>query len=229
MFIVFSSLAVVTFLTKSANGMAVLVIGCGLYFLNQKFIKNIPILVLMLLIPFYISMRVTNGVTGDEIAGVIERLLHHERIESLVVRFNQEDLYSLRGLERPLFGWGGYGRTRPVDPHTGEVIMRAIDSLWLLSFCQKGFVGLISLFSMMLVGPYLTLRNRLLWKKFSSREYLILVSLSLFVLLFMLDCLLNAMVNPAFALVAGTLIFFRKYKPAPEPTPDKDSALPEAA
>ena len=82
-----------------------------------------------------------------------------------------------------------------------------IDSLWLISLRSNGFVGLVSLFGAMLIGPLLVLRTL---KKHENVTLtgvnLSLLLLSIIVILFMIDSLLNGMVNAVYILIAGMLV-----------------------
>lgn len=204
--IIFMALAITCVLCKSANGWTVLFIGCGIYFLCNRFNSSKPILLLLFSVPIYIGFRLTGIVTAHELETFFANFFDAERVASLGVRLHQEDLFSLRALERPILGWGGYGRSWPVDPNTGEKMTQMIDALWLGCFSTRGFLGLISFVCSMLLGPWLALRYGLEKKANSGFSTQSIVVLSLVVVFFMIDSLANGMFNPVIVLISGVLV-----------------------
>lgn len=196
------SLAIMVVLTRSMNAVSFSLLGicCALLYKRKDSIRIF--LILIALIPFYIFVRANNIVSIEVIESKFSMIFDAERIHSLTFRLNQEDLYSVKAFRRPLFGWGGWDRGKPIDPITGEKI-KIVDSLWIILFSKLGFVGLISLFSAMLIGPLGVFKNLHSTK---NKEYISLIILSLIVAIFMIDSLLNAMVNPVYILVAGALV-----------------------
>lgn len=198
------ALVITTVLCKSASGLFALVIGCCSYYIFKRFKSNLPFLLLLIAIPFYVGVRTTDCISIDEIKSVAENFVDKDRIESLGFRLMEENLFSHKTLERPYFGWGGYSRGWPVNPDTGENMIKMIDATWLITFNTYGFVGLVSLFMALLIGPwYILCFNRYPSPVASN---LIPTVLSLVVILFMIDALFNGMVNPVYILVSGALM-----------------------
>lgn len=131
-----------------------------------------------------------------------------ERISSLSIRLLQEDLFVQKALESPLFGWGGYNRGWPIDPITGTAQIKWVDSLWLITFSKNGFLGLFSLLSALLTGPWLIFRSNRKIMQEHGFPTLIPTMLGLVVVLFMIDCLVNGMINPIYTLISGALVGF---------------------
>ncbi len=200
------ALVITSVLCKSANGWFALVVGCGCYFIHRYSKTHILFLLLLLTVPFYISLRSTGFISAHDIETTAAYIFDIERVESLAFRLSQEDLYAIRALERPLFGWGGYGRGRAVDPHTGEYLMTTIDSLWLIAFSSKGYFGLIALFSAMLIGPWLVFRSEMNKFKDTGFSKRVPIVLSLVVILFMIDSLFNGMINPIYIVTSGAIV-----------------------
>ncbi|MEL6169574.1 MAG: hypothetical protein AAFR35_12855 [Pseudomonadota bacterium] len=67
-----------------------------------------------------------------------------ERAQSLEFRFDNEEILLDRALERPVFGWGGWGRSR-VYNHKGVDISTA-DGAWIITLGTNGYVGYFSKF-----------------------------------------------------------------------------------
>ncbi|PLX48485.1 MAG: hypothetical protein C0613_10710 [Desulfobulbaceae bacterium] len=201
-------LMVTALLCKSASGWVVLLLGCTGYSAYRRSAKNLFFIMLLLLIPAYIGVRSIGLVPMDEVVGLVAEVFDEERTGSLAVRLLQEDLFAARALEQPVFGWGGYSRGWPVDPDTGKKTIKMVDSLWIIVFSSKGFFGITTLVAGMLIGPWQVLRS-------TGRQYgrvreegltLQVVLLSFIVILFMIDTLVNAMVNPIYIMISGALV-----------------------
>lgn len=202
------ALAITTVLCKSANGWSALAIGCGSYLLCGGGKSRRLLQLLLLSVPLYIGLRSIGIVTWQEIEAVAGHIFDSHRVQSLGVRLTQEELFSLKALQHPLLGWGGYDRGWPVNPDTGRKMIRMIDSLWLITFSSKGFVGLISFVTAMLAGPWLVLRTKVNKSKIAGSSLVEPVVLSLVVILFMIDSLFNGMVNPVYIVSSGALVSF---------------------
>ena len=202
-----ATLMITTVLCKSVNGWFALAVGCGCYLFSRRGKARLPLILLLLAIPLYIGLRMTGVVAGHEVESVAAHVVDAERAGSLAYRLEEEDLFSRRAFERPILGWGGYGRNR-IDPVTGKKIRKAIDALWLIEFGAKGFLGLLSLFVGMLSGPWLVLRNMSNKSKYAHFIGPVPVVLSLVVILFMIDSLLNGMINPVYIVCSGALVSF---------------------
>ena len=205
--VIFVALAVTTVLCKSANGISVLFIGVSFYILYSYFNVIGPLKILILAVPIYIICRISGYISEQEIISLANYFFDEERISSLASRLRQEDLINMQAIKRPFWGWGTFGRGMPIDPETGERINMARDALWLITFQTNGFVGLCSLYSSLLLGPWLILHHskRLIEPKL---KYFITlaISLSLVVILFSIDSLLNGMYSPLYITILGALI-----------------------
>lgn len=82
--------------------------------------------------------------------------ISEERAGSLEFRFENEDELLARALEKPYFGWGGWGRSRVVD-HRGLDVTVA-DGLWVIVLGERGWAGYIGFFGI-LTAPLLLLAN----------------------------------------------------------------------
>lgn len=206
MWLVALSMMFTCVLCKSANGWIFLALGCGAYFLYRHSGSCRPFLIIILIIPTYIILRLTGWLPADELEKLAANIFDYERAASLGIRLYQEELFGLKALQRPLFGWGGHGRGWPLDPLTGEPLIQMIDSLWLITFSTRGFVGLVSFMGSMLIGPWLVFRSRGLSSGGVKSIEIKVVLLGLSVVFFILDTLVNAMPNPIFILISGALV-----------------------
>jgi len=207
-FLIVAAMAVTTILCKSANGWTVLALGICSCVLYQNFNAIRPFKLLLLVVPIYCIVRATGIIASDEILDVARYVFDEARISSLSDRLGQEDLISLEAMKRPFLGWGVSSlRGMPIDPDTGERIRSVRDALWLIAFQSYGFIGLFSLFCSLLLGPWLILKKSKKLLKTNIKNFIPLaIALSLVVIFFSIDSLLNGMLSPLYILISGALI-----------------------
>jgi hypothetical protein len=73
----------------------------------------------------------------------------HDRAFSLDFRFRNEDALLSKARERPVFGWGTWGRNRVYDVSTGTDLS-VTDGYWILEIGMFGFTGFLSFFGLLL-------------------------------------------------------------------------------
>ncbi len=71
-----------------------------------------------------------------------------ERAQSLEFRFHNEDLLLAHAWEKPLVGWGGWGRNLIRDPLTGEIVTIS-DGMWVIVIGQYGWIGYLGTFGLL--------------------------------------------------------------------------------
>ena len=88
-------LAITCLLCRSVNGVFALILGCSLYSFSRLFSKKyLPAFLLLLTIPFYISFRLSEIVTVDDLTNVVANFVSPERLVSFETRLTQEELFS---------------------------------------------------------------------------------------------------------------------------------------
>ena len=126
-----------------------------------------------------------------------------DRAQSLGFRFMNEDAVLDHVAEKPLLGWGGWGRFVPHDPVTGRT-ETIVDGMWVIVIGHYGWIGYIALFGL------LTLPLVSLW--WQSRRALapeMPFAVSALVLIYtanLLDLLPNATLVPLTVLIGGALL-----------------------
>jgi hypothetical protein len=211
MSIIFFGMAAVTILSRSANGWFFLAFGIFLYFIYKKSKIEKFLQIILVFIPLYIAVRLTAFISTEDFLHVARIIFDDERVLSLSIRLNQEELFGARALQRPLFGWGGYGRGWPQNQQTGQQLVSAVDSLWVILISSKGMAGLGGVFLSLGLGPWLSQKYlRIHQTEFNEypSERLYVLLLSAVIIIFTLDALLNAMVNPIFIMCSGCLATF---------------------
>ncbi|WP_226780957.1 hypothetical protein [Oceaniglobus trochenteri] len=126
-----------------------------------------------------------------------------ERAQSLGYRFSNEELLLDRAAEKPLFGWGGWGRSLVRHSESGE-ILSIPDGRWIIVFGVYGWAGYIAEFGLLALPVFLTgwqMRGR---RGAQVSPYV--VPLVLMLAITMIDMLLNATLIPFTWMMAGAIL-----------------------
>lgn len=216
------ALLATTVLCKSLGALLLLGLGLGALLVGRLFGRAWPILLLLVIPPTYVVVRAREVWTGEELVSVIKRDISAERAQSLSFRLKNETALSRKALERPAFGWAGYGRAavQDEDGRTNTIV----DGFWIQAMGQNGVVGLLALFGVLLVPVVAFLRSRgprALWVEAPEGT-----GLAALLAIVAMDDLMNAMFSPfpvlAAAGLTGCVIAGRRSRapaaiPAPEP------------
>ena len=200
-----SALLVTFVLVKSTGAYFLLFIGIGILLFVWQFRSSIIVLLIIGSIFFYLGQNtLTDTYISDQIVTSVSKVVPEERIQSLEFRFNNEELLTDKARQKMLFGWGGWGRNRVYRYNwEGKLVdISVTDSLWIIAFGQNGLVGLLSVFSAFFV-PVLAFIKRypvIYWFKPQITPAAII---TIILLLYMIDTLFNAMINPIFILACG--------------------------
>lgn len=126
-----------------------------------------------------------------------------ERAESLNYRFTNEARIIAHVADKPLFGWGGWGRFMVYNPATG-LTQTIVDGMWIITIGTYGWLGYIAMFGL------LALPVVALWieaRKPGAQPVSLPVSvLALILAVNMLDMLPNATLIPFTWMIAGALL-----------------------
>ena len=194
-------LVVVTLMCKSLGAIALLLLGLGaMYTIRQ--VRTSAIVILLAAIPvLYMFVRAERLWSGGELVQ-LAAMVSNERADSLLGRFENEDLIAAKAAQKPLFGWGGWGAWRVKDEFGRDITVS--DGMWVIALGEKGLVGLTSLSALVLL-PIILLVRRVPARQWSSAWAAAPAVLAILLLLYALDNLLNAMMNPVYFLAAGGL------------------------
>lgn len=108
-------------------------------------------------------MLKSSPINPDSAAVALSSMISDERAASLIYRQENEDRFLSRAQEKPIFGWGGWGRDRVYNPDTGLDETTA-DGTWVVVFAQRGWAGYIAMFGL------ITLPIFYLWKVRKRKE-----------------------------------------------------------
>jgi hypothetical protein len=126
-----------------------------------------------------------------------------ERAASLQFRFENEDILMERAREKPLFGWGSWGRNHILDPVTGTMLT-ITDGRWIILIGIFGWVGYLAEFGLVAL-PVLLLWTRGAALAGSGAGPLI-GPVALLLAINLVDMLPNASLTPLTWLFAGAVL-----------------------
>jgi hypothetical protein len=189
-------------LCKSLGAVLLLVAAMVVGYLCKAMRTPIFLLALAIVPVGYIVVRATDMWDGQSLVDVFEKI-NPARAQSLDFRIRNETATVQRGLERPIFGWGGWGRNRASAEDTG--FRSVVDGLWVIIVSQRGLAGLAGML-FILLAPCLLFVSR--WRKLGMWHPWLLPGLGMCLVLtmFTADSVFNAMLNPIYVLAAGAVM-----------------------
>ena len=194
------ALLVTTVLMKSSGALALFILGLTALFSAQKTRVPILIIIMLLIPPTYMITRTSGIWSGRNLSDWVARKFSEDRAQSLQFRFDNEYLLIDKAKEGTFFGWGGWGRSRVYDDDGRDITIT--DGLWIIALGTRGPYGTFFL-SLSVVLPMLLLLFKIPAGKWNKPEYAAASVFATLLTLYMIDNLLNAMVNPIFMLFNG--------------------------
>jgi hypothetical protein len=221
----FWPLAITTVLCKAFGAITLMSAGLIVLYAARSLRLALPLIVLLATFGSYPALRALDILDDQRLMSAASLLYDDLRLQSLGVRTRSEDMYLDHATERPLLGWGGWGR--------GDVVVDGIrsvpDGLWVIALSRAGWVALASLFWIYLLPPLL-LTMRYPARRWSTPELAPSAAVAVVLALYWVDCLSNAMINLVLVLALGAAAgrFARRIReePVSEPSP-REEALPE--
>lgn len=200
---VFAFLAV-TFVACQSFGALILVVQAVVVLvICLKWKTKLPLLLLLLLpVSQMTSKIVKEGEYSREKVEFIAKI-SEDRAASLEFRLINDAMLVKKAMERPVFGWGGWGRSRVRD-HTGEDIS-VTDAYWVILLGTTGLVGL-GTFTAVVLLPVWRVLMRFEKRTWDNPAALLVLPMLVLLPLYFQDCLLNDMKNPIYMVIAGGLI-----------------------
>lgn len=190
-------LLVTLVLSKSLGALLItILLGAAACFLRSR-AQLIVAAVAAAMVLLYPMARSSDIMPVDQIVELAESI-DTSRAASLEFRIKNENAMLAKAEERPLFGWGGWGRSRVYSP-SGEDVTTA-DGYWVIVFGVGGWTRYISEFGL-LAMPLILLLIHARRKKIGMETSI----LALIMAGNMIDLLPNASVTPLSWLMAGAL------------------------
>jgi hypothetical protein len=226
-------LALTALACRSMGAVALGLLGVMALSLSRQMQSALLVLVLALLPPVYIAARATGAWTGEDLVAFIRDSVSESRADSLGFRMSNENLLTAKALEMPVFGWGGWGRSRVYD-ETGRDIS-VTDGDWILILGERGLVGLTAWVMAMLLPTMRFLRDipPRLW---ADPRIAPLSAMAVVTTLGTVNNLLNVDNDPTYLVGMGAMLSVvealtvRRPAPQPQPSPaHARSAIEEPA
>ncbi|MBD3662393.1 hypothetical protein H9Q16_00505 [Sulfitobacter sp. TSTF-M16] len=150
----------------------------------------------------YPMLRNAGVIPTDDIVAWVASF-NPERAQSLGYRFNNEEQLLVRAAEKPLFGWGGWGRSLIRHTETGE-ILSIPDGRWIIVFGTFGWLGYVCEFGLLALP--LVLMGLYVFRQGDRHLSPYVAPLTLILGITMMDMLLNATLTPMTWLTAGAIL-----------------------
>ncbi|MFO0808802.1 MAG: hypothetical protein U0746_09285 [Gemmataceae bacterium] len=160
----------------------------------------LPLWVLVAFPPCYIAVRYSAEWKPQAVVAWVRENVSVKRAESLDIRLTNEQVLVDKAQERPLFGWGGWNRSRVRDEFGRDKSLT--DSLWIVSLGATGLFGLGAMVITGLLPP-----ARLIWhcppKAWRTPAEGPAAAVAVALLMVVLDQLANAQLNGAYMVALG--------------------------
>lgn len=193
-------LAVILLLNKSIGAIILAAILAPLvYLMRPRRLFGLGLLLAGMIV-LYPALRGADLIPVNRVTHLIEKV-SDERAQSWSFRLKNEDMLLKRAQEKPLFGWGIYGRNRVLMlTEWGETKdVSPTDGTWVILVGMYGWIGYIACFGL-LTYPF--------WRGFRLRSKAIPIAsatLLMMHLLNLLDLIPNSSLRPITWIIAGAL------------------------
>jgi hypothetical protein len=156
--------------------------------------------VLLLAICAYPALRTFNLIPVHQISQAATSI-SVDRSKSFQTRVQNEDKLLAKANQKPMFGWGTWGRNRIYDRDTGRDTS-ITDGGWIIAFGQFGWLGYLSIFGLFTVSAFSALAA--VGKEVTPASITI-GGLALLLAVNLIDMLPNDNLTPITLLVAGSI------------------------
>lgn len=188
----------VLFLTKSLGAFALVLLFAPIILTLGRKSHLLVAAVVAAVVLLYPMARSTNIVPVEKIHAFAQ-YINEDRAHSFKYRLDNEDILLARANEKPLAGWGSWGRNR-IYSDTGKSISTP-DGYWVIVMGSYGWLGYLAQFGLLCL-PLILLglrRNRL-------QLSVITCGLAIILSVGLIDLIPNAAIGPVFWLIGGSIL-----------------------
>ncbi|MCJ7874219.1 hypothetical protein [Phaeobacter sp. J2-8] len=195
-------LGVCLFLFKSLGAMlfALFLVPVVLSFSARNQIKIAALLALLAV--GYPVLKAVELIPSDRILAAAASI-DTERAASLKFRLDNEDILLERAAEKPLFGWGSWGRNLIYNDISGSVETIS-DGRWIIVMGQFGWIGFLAEFGLLILPIFLLWREMLARKPEDVSPFI--GPLTLMLAINAVELVPNATLTPLTWLLSGALM-----------------------
>lgn len=194
-------LLVTTLLCKSMGAIMLLLVGIATLASLRRLPGRTLLVALALIPPTYSTVRVVGGWDGQLLID-FAAMVSEERRDSIAGRLGQETILVEKALQRPVFGWGGWGRSRVYDEYGTDI--STTDGQWVIALGENGLAGLLAL-GLVLLAPVVRFVRVVPPDRYSTAAWAPGAACAVMLALVSIDLLFNGLLNPVYYLVAGGL------------------------
>ncbi len=211
------ALGITSVLLRSAGAQFLLVAGI-LALESTRLLRTSAMVVVLLVLPGAYCISRTAGWQPDQLVDIVSDAISLERADSFQFRVRNENLLIEKALQRPVLGWGRWGRNHVYD-ESGRIVTTT-DGLWIVALGRTGLLGLAALGLTFMLPVVMFLRRFPAWN-WSDPRLAPAAALAVAVLLWAADSVPNAMVNPIFTVMVGGLtgLVLSRQKTGPKGSP----------
>ena len=155
---------------------------------------------ILLIVCAYPALRTADIVPVHRIAE-LANTISPERSSSFLTRVDNEDKLLVKANQKPLGGWGTWGRNRIYDKESGGDVT-ITDGEWIIFYSGFGWLGYLSMFGLFTVA---VIRARAAVRGPATQPIIILAGLCLLFAMNILDLIPNANLTPLTFLMAGSI------------------------
>lgn len=184
-------------LVKSLGALAITMLIAPLVLFLNKRLLLLAAGVIIVLFLCYPALRTSGLVPLDQIIAGFAKI-DQARANSLGARLGNEDLLLSRFADKPIFGWGGWGRGRFYDEFGRDLTI--IDGAWINDLNQTGWVGYLAKYGLM-TGAVLILA----FARRSDEIDMATVGLCMVLAANIIDLVPNGGITPITWLISGAL------------------------
>ena len=164
--------------------------------------KQIKLSLLFAALILLYPLSKTTGVFPDkEIVSNIKEF-SVERAQSLDFRFKNEDILLTHALEKPYFGWSGWGRNRIYDSYGKDITVT--DGQWIIEFGINGATGFLFYYAILLMPLYYAMKKVNYIE--DSRDKIYFSTLAFILAIGIIDSIPNTGMGSMHLLFAGALL-----------------------
>jgi hypothetical protein len=194
-------LVIAFFLCRSTGAYSLFVFALIVLFSAKWFRTSLPLLFIIGYIVFHLYIAAAGQFSSKQVMGFITPIFGQDRAASLKFRFDMEEILGEKARQKFLLGWGDSGGNRVYNQEGRDISIT--DSLWIIAFGTYGTVGLVSLFSSLLLPVIVFTVFKYPARTWSNPKVAPAAALGVALTMYVFDCILNAMTNPIFSLIAG--------------------------
>ena len=190
-------LLVVVILCKSVSGWALAFLAVAVVLaLKPRMQLRVAALLVALTLSYPMLRSLDLFPTGPLLASA--EIVSPERYRSLEFRFDNEDKLLDKAAERPLFGWGTWGRNRVYDERGVDETIT--DGTWIILFGSYGWTGFLGQFGLLALPVFL------LWRRAGADVPQATAALAMALAINMVNLLPNSTLMPLTWLISGALL-----------------------